>query len=207
MKKKHSIEISCYTAMEFGMPNKRSKPPTKRYDVGYRRPPKQFQFKKGQIGNPEGINRKASASIVPDLRAILECALNAKVTLRRGERDKIVSKAAAGIEQLVDQFANGERNARRDLILLCEKVGVDLTNRKALEGVLEDALSAEDEALLADFVRRHGGQYPVRGDAVPSLPAKDQDLLSPPADDPKLLTARRENLAGPANEPIKGDVR
>ena len=68
---------------------------------------------------------------------------------------------------------------------------------RLLEGALEDALSAEDEALLADFVKRHGGQYPVRADAVPGLPAKDQNLLSPPADDRKLLMARPENSTSP----------
>jgi Family of unknown function (DUF5681) len=176
------------------MPRQRSNSPTKHYDVGYRRPPTQYQFKKGQIGNPEGVNRKASAS--PDLKVILERELNAKVRLRRGEAEKI-SKGAAGIKRLVDQFEKGDPRARRDLILLCEKLGVPLTNRKALEGALEAALSAEDEALLADFVRRHGGQYPVRADVVPGLQTKEENLLGPPADDPKLLTARPENSTSP----------
>jgi hypothetical protein len=173
------------------MPRQRSKSATKHYDVGYRKPPTQYQFKKGQIGNPEGINRKASASTPPDLKVILERELNAKVKLRRGEPDKKITKGAAGIKRLVDQYAKGDSRARRDLILLCEKVGVALTDRKVLEGALDDALSAEDEILLCDFVKRHGGQYPIRTDAVPSLPIKD--LLSPPADDPKLLTAGTEN--------------
>jgi hypothetical protein len=97
----------------------------------------------------------------------------------------------------VDQFAKGDRNARRDLIAICEKLEIDLTNRDALQGALNDALSAEDQALLADFVRRHGGQYPVHADAVPSLPAKDQNLLGRPADDQRLLTARSENSTNP----------
>jgi hypothetical protein len=168
---------------------------TKPYNVGYRKPPKQFQFKKGQVGNPEGINKKASAS--PDLKEILERELNAKVKPWRGDPDKMISKGAAGIKRLVDQFEKGDARARRDLLLLCEKVGVPLTNRKALEDAFEDALSAEDEALLGDFAKRHGGQYPVRGDAVPGLPAQDQNLLSPPADDPKLLTAQPEKFKIP----------
>ena len=51
-----------------------------------------------------------------------------------------MNKAAAGIAQLVDQFAKGDRKAWRDLIRLCEKLGVALTNRDALEGALQDAL-------------------------------------------------------------------
>ena len=87
------------------MPRQRSKSATEHYDVGYRKPPTQYQFKKGQIGNPDGINSKASAS--PDLKVILERELNAKVKLRRGEAEKI-SKGAAGIKRLVDQFEKGD---------------------------------------------------------------------------------------------------
>jgi hypothetical protein len=36
---------------------------------------------------------------------LFERALSGKVTLRQGEQEKIVTKAAAGIEQLVTQFA------------------------------------------------------------------------------------------------------
>jgi hypothetical protein len=158
------------------------------YRVGPGRPPKEYRFKPGQSGNPEGAKRK-TPSIAPDLKALLERALNAKVKLRRGERDKIVTKAAAGIEQLVDQFAKGDPRARRDLILLCETLGVDLTNRKALEGALEDVLSAEDEALLADFVKRHGGQYPFGAEQ-----AKDANLLTSPSENGKLLAPPFENL-------------
>ncbi len=153
------------------MPKKRSQSAPKRYDVGYGRPPKQFRFKKGHIGNPKGINRKASASIVPDLKAIIERALNAKVKLRRGEQDRIVTTAEAGIERMADHFAKGDPRARRDLFPLCEMLGVDLTNRKALKGAVEDALSAEDEALLEEYVE-HRIRERLGGDArfVPRLP-------------------------------------
>ena len=135
-----------------------ARPQPQSYLVGYRRPPKKYQFRKGQSGNPSGKRKRASNA--PDLKAQLERALNRAVTIRSGKLQKTYTKGAAGIEQLVDQFAKGDRNARRDLILLCEKLGVDLTNREALQSALEDAQSAEDEALLADFVKRHGGQYP-----------------------------------------------
>jgi hypothetical protein len=167
---------------------------SKDYQVGYGRPPAASRFQKGVSGNPVGKGRRTRA---PNLKAQLQSALNKEVTIRIGKRQKTISRGAAGIEQLVDQFAKGDRNARRDLIAICEKLEIDLTNRDALQGALDDALSAEDQALLADFVRRHGGQYPVRVDAVPSLPAKDQNLLGPPADDQKLLTARSENSTNP----------
>ena len=87
-------------------------------------------------------------------------ALSGKATLRQGEHQKIITKAAAGIEHLVDQFAKGDRHARRDLLALAEKLGVDLVAGQgdALEQTVAAALSAKDEALLADYVERHALQ-------------------------------------------------
>jgi hypothetical protein len=102
---------------------------TPRSDEGYRvgpgKPPKEHQFKPGQSGNPKGAKRKAS--LAPDLKALLEHALNEKVKFKRGEQETIMSKAAAGIHKLVNGFAEGDRHARRDLIVLADKLGVDLT--------------------------------------------------------------------------------
>ena len=107
------------------------------------RPPKEHQFKPGQSGNPKGARRKPR-SIAPDLKALFERALSAKVTLRQGEQAKIITKAAAGIEQLVNQFAKGDRHARRDLFALAESLGVDLvTQGEALEQSVAAALSAK----------------------------------------------------------------
>ncbi len=74
------------------------------YDVGYGRPPKQFRFQPGQSGNPSGINRKTS-SIAADLREPLIRALYSRV----------------------EAFVNGDRQALRDVILLTEHLGIDLT--------------------------------------------------------------------------------
>ena len=126
------------------------------YRVGPGRPPKEHQFKPGQSGNPKGARRKPR-SMAPDLKALFERALSAKVTLRQGEQEKIITKAAAGIEQLVNQFAKGDRHARRDLLALAATLGVDLVagHGDALEHTVAAALSANDDALLADYVRRH----------------------------------------------------
>lgn len=170
--------------------------PNGEYRVGPGRPPKEYQFKPGQSGNPKGAKRK-TPSIELDLKALLERALTAKVKLRRSDRDKIVTKAEAGIEHLVDQFAKGDPHGRRDFILLCKNLGIDLTNRQALEGALEDVLSAEDEALLADFVKRHGGQYPVEADPIRADPAKDANVLPSPSENAKLLGPPTQNLTDP----------
>lgn len=124
------------------------------YRVGPGRPPKEYQFQPGQSGNPAGAKRKRP-SIATDLKRLLEQALNKKVTLRQGDRERIISKAAAGIEQLVNQFAQGDRHARRDLIDLANTLGVDLVPRQTIADAIDAAISADDEALLADYARRH----------------------------------------------------
>jgi uncharacterized protein DUF5681 len=136
-------------------------PTDQEYRVGPGRPPKAHQFKPGQSGNPQGARRKPR-SIAPDLKALFERALSAEVTLRQGEQERIITKAAAGIEQLVNQFAKGDRHARRDLLTLAATLGVDLVAGQgdALEQRVAAALSANDEALLADYVRRHAVQSP-----------------------------------------------
>ena len=145
------------------------------YLVGYRRPPKKNQFRKGQSGNPAGINRKTPRSIVLDLRQLLEQTLNHNVTLDRGETEQIMTMAAAGIQALVEQFAKGDHRARRDLIVLAEKLGVDLTAGQSKAGIgnaIARAVSAEDEALLAEYVQ-HQIEARDSVDDVPRLPEPD----------------------------------
>ncbi len=153
---------------------RKKKPSSKSYDIGYGKPPKNHRFRRGESGNPSGKRRKASA---PDLKAQLQSALNKTVTIRSGKHQKVMSKAAAGIDQLVDQFAAGDRNARRDLMAVAGELGIDWTagHRQAIESALEENLAAEDEELLADFVRRHGGHYHRRDDSVGLLPRQESN--------------------------------
>jgi hypothetical protein len=106
-------------------------PSDQEYRVGPGRPPKEYQWKPGQSGNPKGAPRKPK-SIVPDLMASFEHALNGKVTLRQDEKEKIVTKFAAGMEQLGTQFAKGDRHARRDFFLLADRLGILEALRKAM---------------------------------------------------------------------------
>ena len=130
--------------------------PDEEYRVGPGRPPREFQFKPGQSGNPKGAKRKHP--IVPDLKATLERALNRTVILKQGEKERIVSKVEAGITHLVDAFAAGDRHARRDLIDLAQRLDVDLlgSQRRAIETALQTPISAEDHAVLEDYMRRRG---------------------------------------------------
>ena len=84
-----------------------SAPPSgEEYKVGPGRPPKEFQWKKGQSGNPKGAKRK-QPSLLPDLKKIVLSALNKKVKMRDGERERHLTRFETGVEQLTVQFARG----------------------------------------------------------------------------------------------------
>jgi hypothetical protein len=121
------------------------------YKVGPGRPPKEHQFKPGQSGNPKGAKRKAP-TIALDLKAALEQALNKPIKLKQGEQERMVTMAVAGIEQLVAQYAKGERHARRDLIALAEKLGVALL--AGHQQAIQDALATNHAAILQAYVQR-----------------------------------------------------
>ena len=130
--------------------------PDEEYRVGPGRPPREYQFKPGQSGNPKGARRKPK-SIMPDLRAYLGRSLNNKMKLKQGEQHQVVTLAKAGIDQLVLQFAQGDRHARRDLIALAKALSFDLTagHDKASDHDQHPHSRERDAALIADFLRRH----------------------------------------------------
>ena len=125
--------------------------PEQEYKVGPGNPPKPFQFKPGQSGNPKGAKRKKPTMDL-DLKAALERALNKTITLKQGDKERTVTMAIAGIEQLVAQYVKGDRNARRDLFALADRLGVDLLAGQ--KQAIKEALTANHEAILKAYVDR-----------------------------------------------------
>jgi uncharacterized protein DUF5681 len=121
------------------------------YKVGPGRPPREYQFKPGQSGNPKGGKRKPKL-MAPDLKVALERALSKTIKLKQGEKERIVTMAAAGIEQLVAQYVKGDHRARRDLIALADKLGVDLMAGQ--QHAIQEALTANHAAILEAYVQR-----------------------------------------------------
>lgn len=147
------------------------------YKVGPGRPPKAHRFKPGQSGNPKGAKRKPK-SMAPDLKLALERALSETVTLKQGDRQRTVTMAVAGIEQLVAQFAKGDRHARRDLIALADKLGVDLMAGQ--HQAIQDALAANHEAILLTSVQRQNNKV-----VTPSPVLAPPELLDDDPEDQK----------------------
>jgi Family of unknown function (DUF5681) len=144
------------------------------YKVGPGHPPKEYRYKPGQSGNPKGAKRKPK-SMAPDLKAALERALSTTVTLKQGERQRTVTMAVAGIEQLVAGFAKGDRHARRDLFAYADKLGVDLMAGQ--HQAIQEALAADHEVILSAYVQRQSNKV-----VTPSPVLAPPELLD---DDPQ----------------------
>ena len=123
----------------------------KDYEVGYGRPPKHTQFKKGQSGNRKG-RRKGARGLKTDLRAelnerieITENGKTLKLTKQRAMLKHFIAKAIKGDVRAISKLA--------DLVMVL--FGPDDEVRKSAV-----ALSADDETIIDEFLRRHTKELP-----------------------------------------------
>jgi hypothetical protein len=90
------------------------KPP---YDVGYRKPPKQHQFKKGQSGNPGGRPRKNGHKKI-EITSMLE----QPVRVRVGQKTKKMQVFEASVCSLVTQAIKEKKIAAAiEFLTLCDE--------------------------------------------------------------------------------------
>jgi hypothetical protein len=159
------------------------------YRVGPGCPPLNRQWKKGGPSpNPRGRPRK-DQSMGPDVRKAFEQALNKKVSIARGDRKVLMTRVQIGLEQLLNQFAKGDRYARRDLMEYADKLGVDFLAGQGQ--ALEAALTPNYQMILDAFLARRSGAAddaaPGRAVAPPELldedtPAESETAFSLPPD-------------------------
>jgi len=83
------------------------------FKIGYGKPPKATQFKKGRSGNPKG-RPKGSLNLATDLAA----ELGERITVREDGRTRTVSKQRALIKSLVAKALQGDVRAAASLLAL-----------------------------------------------------------------------------------------
>lgn len=118
-----------------------SRPGTDGYEVGYGRPPKHTQFRKGRSGNPKG-RPKRSKSLGQELLD----ELNRKITITENGEARRVTKLQALVKSLI---ANAIKNDGRSIKVLMEALSL----LEPRSGEDENALSETETELLDRFVR------------------------------------------------------
>lgn len=91
---------------------------SEKYEIGYGKPPRSTQFKKGQSGN-----RKGRPMARTDISGLLAEALDEPIRITRGGVEKSVSKTRAVLTALVNRALQADPKALRLLSKLLAKTG------------------------------------------------------------------------------------
>ena len=86
------------------------------YEVGYGKPPKAGQFRKGQSGNPRGRPKGARG-----VKTLLDEALSKEITVSEGGQTSRVSKREALILSLITKALKGDIRAAGQVLKLIEQ--------------------------------------------------------------------------------------
>jgi hypothetical protein len=137
--------------MEESPPPEAPKKVNSDYSVGYGKPPKAFQFRKGQSGNPRGRRKNAKA-----WKTLLAEALNGTITVHENGEHRKISKREAAAIQLANRAAKGDLASLRLMVeLLAEREERDEQASLANSGARE-RITARIDALSARIRAAHG---------------------------------------------------
>ena len=120
---------------------------------GYKRPPKDHQFKRGTSGNPRG-RPKGSRNLKTDLTKLL----NKRITIREDGNVRHISRQEAMLLGLFNKAIRGDAKAATTIVTMLMKL--DPPSEKREE---PSALAGSDKAIIDDFLRRRIAQ---RGDSA-----------------------------------------
>jgi len=114
------------------------------YSVGYRKPPKKGQFKKGTSGNPKGRPKGSK-----NFATLLEDELFQRVVIKENGTMKTVTKLHAIVKSLIAKAGSGDTRAIGLIVGLYDQ-------GQAADSAIESVMPARDRAILeayADDIR------------------------------------------------------
>lgn len=125
------------------------------YEVGYGKPPKEHQFKRGQSGNPAG-RKKGARGLKTDLSAELDAHMTIRINNEpvSGTRQRLLLRA------ITSRAATGDVRATAVLLpLIMQILGVED------RGGERKSLSPQDKAILDELL---GSECPEERNAIES---------------------------------------
>lgn len=115
------------------------------YEVGYGKPPKRTQFKKGRSGNPKGKPKGRKNFKTEFLEELSE-----QIAVREGGTRRIISKQRALLKSLIAKAVQGDPKAAT----LIANMVFRLLHQND-DPVEDQDLSPDDLAIVKDYVKRN----------------------------------------------------
>lgn len=136
------------------------------YEVGYGKPPKHSQFRKGQSGNPKG-RPKGSRNFSTDLKATLA----ERVRVTKGGKAMTVSTQLATLLRLREKALAGDERALGRLIELAR-----LYNDEEIGAIA--GLGSSDSEVLDAFLKRQQRRSEVPSDDAGESATPDRETAT-----------------------------
>lgn len=124
------------------------------YDVGYKKPPKRSQFKKGESGNPKGRPKGAKS-----LKTIARRLLTEKISVRTARGESRVTRIEAMMMKLIESASKGDFRSLQAMFTLYQQVMPDEPLDVAAADVPLSAADAATLALFAAEIREDGATF------------------------------------------------
>jgi hypothetical protein len=121
------------------------KPSADTYDIGYGKPPRHSQFKKGVSGNPRGRPKEAKG-----VKTIVRDVLESKVAVQMASGPKRMSKLELAIHKQVEKACKGDLRAFVAVLKHYDN-GDSSKAGGSHVGQISHALSATDVEILKRF--------------------------------------------------------
>lgn len=111
------------------------------YEIGYRRPPKHGQFRKGTSGNPRGRPKGSK-----NLLTLLEKELSQPITVSENGKKQTMTRLQAMVKRIVSDGLQGNLKSLMTVFEILRRSG------KLEETDVESLLPADYEAILDSYV-------------------------------------------------------